>query len=41
MLPVFDGYAVYCAMADNAKARTSYENVSDTLDSLAKLMRST
>ena len=40
MLHVFDGYRVYCSMTEKAKARTSYENVSDTLDSLAKLMRS-
>ena len=40
MLPVFDGYRVFCALDEKAKSRTSYENVSDTLDALAKLMRS-
>lgn len=40
MLPVFDGYRVFCALDEKAKSRTSYDNVSDTLDALAKLMRS-
>lgn len=39
MLPVFDGNAVYSALRDDAKKRTSPENVSDALDALAKLMR--
>lgn len=40
MLHLFDGYRVYCTLTDAATKRTSYENVSDTLDALAKLMRS-
>jgi hypothetical protein len=36
---LFDGYAVYQAMTDEAKARTSPENVSDVLDAVADLIR--
>lgn len=36
---VFDGYAVYQALSDKAKARTSAENVSDVLDAVADLIR--
>lgn len=39
MLPIFDGYTVYCALDNAAAKRTSYENVSDTLDALARVMR--
>lgn len=37
---LFDGFAVYQVMDDRVKARTSPENVSDTLDAVVKLMRS-
>lgn len=36
---LFDGYAVYQALSERAKARTSPENVADTLDALVKVMR--
>lgn len=36
---VFDGYAVYQALSEKAKARTSPENVSDVLDAVADLIR--
>lgn len=34
---MFDGYAVYCALTEQAKRRTSAENVSDVLDAMALL----
>jgi hypothetical protein len=42
-LPVelFDGHAVYRALTKQAQIRTSHENVSDTLDALARVMRRT
>ena len=36
---LFDGFAVYQALSDKAKGRTSSHNVSDTLDAVVKLMR--
>lgn len=36
---VYDGYAVFTLLTDNACKRTSIENVSDTLDALAKLQQ--
>jgi hypothetical protein len=39
MPPVlFDGYAVYQALTDDAKKRTSHENVSDVLDAVVRLL---
>jgi hypothetical protein len=35
---LFDGYTVYRALTEHAKKRTSYENVADALDALAKVM---
>lgn len=37
---LFDGYAVYQALSDETKKRTSPENVSDVLDAVVRLMRS-
>ena len=37
---LFDGFAVYQMLDDRAKHRTSPENVSDTLDAVVKLLRS-
>jgi hypothetical protein len=34
-----DGWAVYCALRQNATPRTSAENVSDTLDAAMDLIR--
>ncbi len=39
LAPVFDGWLVYCALDDKAKARTSRENVTDTLDAYARLIK--
>ena len=41
MLPdlLFDGYAVMDGLSDQARGRTSWENVSDTLDAIVKLLR--
>lgn len=36
---LFDGYSVYSGLSDQAKKRTSADNVSDTLDSVVKLLR--
>ncbi|RCM35111.1 hypothetical protein PA171_04275 [Pseudomonas aeruginosa] len=36
---LFDGFAVYLALSDKAKGRTSIHNVSDTLDAVVKLIR--
>lgn len=36
---LFDGFAVYQALSDKAKGRTSSHNVYDTLDAVVKLMR--
>lgn len=36
---LFDGYRVYGGLSDQAKARTSVENVSDTLDAFARLYK--
>lgn len=36
---LFDGYSVFTALSDQAKTRTSAENVSDTLDAVVRLMR--
>lgn len=36
---LFDGYAVMDGMTEQAKRRTSWENVSDVLDALVKLLR--
>lgn len=36
---LFDGYAVYSAMADKAKRHTSPESVAAVLDAVVKLMR--
>lgn len=36
---LFDGYAVYQAMTDEAQARTTGHNVSDVLDALARLSK--
>lgn len=36
---IYDGYAVYQGMTDQAKARTSTDNVSDVLDSLHTLTK--
>lgn len=35
----FDGYAVYQALSEKARNRTSADNVADVLDALAKVMR--
>lgn len=37
---LFDGYAVLQALGEKAKARTSAENVSDVLDAVVRLIRS-
>lgn len=37
---VFDGHSVYKHLSDKAKHRTSSENVSDTLDAIAAMLRS-
>ena len=36
---LFDGYAVLQALSDNAKKRTSPDNVSDVLDAVVRLIR--
>ena len=36
---VLNGYAVYMELDDKAKQRTTSENVSDVLDSVARLIR--
>ena len=36
---LFDGFAVYQAISEKAKARTSPENVSDVLDAVVRLLR--
>lgn len=36
---LFDGFAVYQALSDKAKGRTTSHHVSDTLDAVVKLMR--
>lgn len=36
---LFDGFAVYSALDEKAKARTSPENVSDTLDAVVRVLR--
>ena len=38
---LFDGFAVFNGLSDKARARTSPENVSDVLDSIVKLIRTT
>lgn len=35
---IYDGYAVYSRLSDKAKARTSPENVSDTLDAIKAML---
>lgn len=37
---LFDGYAVLQALDENARKRTSPENVSDVLDAVVRIMRS-
>ena len=36
---LFDGYAVFKALTQDARRRTSLENVSDVLDAVVRLMR--
>jgi hypothetical protein len=36
---LFDGFAVYSALDEKAKSRTSPENVSDTLDAIVRILR--
>jgi hypothetical protein len=36
---LFDGFAVYSALSEKAKGRTSPENVCDTLDAAVRLIR--
>ncbi len=36
---LYSGYSVYCELDEAAKSRTSHENVSDTLDAVARLRR--
>jgi len=36
---LFNGYAVYEALDDKAKARTSAENISDVLDAVVRIIR--
>jgi hypothetical protein len=38
---LFDGHAVYKALAEGRAARTGPENVSDTLDAVVRLLRAT
>jgi hypothetical protein len=36
---LFDGYAVYSALSEQAKTRTGHENVADTLDAVVCILR--